>query len=122
MAQTLYNLSCFLIGGDRYFKVEIDPAKEVANLKSAIKAQKPLALKDIEADQLTLYKIDVDATDQNTYITIVQDISQDLSNTEKATELNDAHDLSEVFETMHLPKRRIHILVICARTYPVASA
>ena len=40
----------------------------------------------------------------------MQDISQDLSNTDKATELR---ELSEVFEAKHPPKKRIQILVEC---------
>ena len=68
---------------------------------------------DIYIVKLTLYKIDVDATNKNTYIPIVQDISQDLSNIQKATELNPVDELSEVFQTVHPPKKRIHILVTC---------
>ena len=59
MVTTLYNLSCFLIGSDTIFKVEIDPAKEVGNLKNAIKQQKPVALKDIDADHLMLDRVTI---------------------------------------------------------------
>jgi len=60
MAQTLYNLSCFLIGGDTVFKVKIDPTDEVANLKNAIKEQNKVRLRGVEADYLILYMAEVD--------------------------------------------------------------
>jgi len=60
MAQTLYNLSCFLIGGDTIFKVKIDPTNKVANLKNAIKEQNKVHLQDIDAIDLTLYMAEID--------------------------------------------------------------
>jgi len=124
MAQTLYSLTCFLIGSDGTFQVKIDRTELVGNLKDAIKEKKPVALKDVDADQLTLYKINVDvnATDKNTYILAVQDISQDLSNSQKATELNPVDELSEVFETGPPPKKKIHILVTCPAGESIKAA
>jgi len=59
MAQTFYNLSCFLIGGDTIFKVKIDPTDEVANLKNAIKEQNKVRLQDVDAIDLTLYMAEI---------------------------------------------------------------
>jgi len=95
MAQ--YNLTCFLIGGDRTFQVEIDRAKFVGNLKSAIKEQKPVALKDVDADQLTLYKGNIKnsiATKRPERMKELGRLSQNLS---ECTLLDDLEVLSDIF-------------------------
>jgi len=81
-------------------------------LKKDIKKRAEPRLAAFAADQLTLYKIDVDPTDKDTYIPIVQDISQDLSNTDKATKLKAVDELSKVFGMTHPSKKRVHILVV----------
>jgi len=52
---------CFLIGESNIFKVKIDPTDDVADLTQKIKGQKQ-ALKEIDADHLTLYLVTVDAS------------------------------------------------------------
>jgi len=107
----LYTIWCILVGETTPFSVKIDQTASVYKLQDHIKKREELTL---DASELTLYKIDVDATDKNTYIPIVQDISQDLSNinTDKATELDVVQELSDVFGMTHPSKERIHILVV----------
>jgi len=108
----LYTIWCIIVGETTPFLVEIDETESVDQLKKDIKQTAEPRFAAFAAVQLTLYKIDVDPTDENTYIPIVQDISQDLSNTDKATELDAVDELSEDFGTTHPSKERIHILVV----------
>jgi len=109
----MYTIWCIVVGETIPFSVEVHQTETVDELKDHIKKETKPTFDAFDADQLTLYKIDVDATDKNTYIKIVQDISQDLSDTEKATKLDALDELSEVFGTMGPPKKSIHILVEC---------
>jgi len=106
----MYKIWCIIIDERTPFSVKIDQTESVDDLKKCIKTEKKPILDAFAADQLTLYKIHVETT-KTTYTTIVQDISQDLNNPEKATQLDALDELSEVFGTMGPPKEGIHILV-----------
>jgi len=106
----MYKIWCIIIGETTPFSVKIDQTESVDDLKKSVKKEKVDILDAFAADQLTLYKIHVD-TIKTTYTTVVQDISQDLSNTQKVTQLDPMDELSEVFGTMGPPKEKIHILV-----------
>ena len=106
----MYKIWCIIVGEMTPFPVKIDQTESVGDLKKCIKQEKEKMLAAYDPDQLTLYKILVKTT-KTTYTTIVQDISQDLSDRQKATKLDPMDELSEVFGAMGPPKERVHILV-----------
>jgi len=57
-----YPIWCFLIGESSLFKVKIDPTDDVADLKQKIKEEKKQALKDTDANHLTLRRVTIDAS------------------------------------------------------------
>jgi Crinkler effector protein N-terminal domain len=87
----------------------------VHELKKAIKDEIKIGLDALAASALTLYKINVNASDddddEQKYINEVQSISQDLSNREKAEKLNPIFNLSKYFKESDLPEETIHVLV-----------
>jgi hypothetical protein len=50
---------CFIIGRDKTFSLTIGLAKTVGDLKYKIKSKKPANLKDIDAGDLVLYRVEV---------------------------------------------------------------
>jgi hypothetical protein len=58
---TLLKLNCWVLGEEstRIFSVEIDPDKNVGELKRAIKQKKKLALDPISADSLDVYNVSI---------------------------------------------------------------
>jgi len=106
----MYKIWCIIIGETTPFSVKVDQTESVHDLKKGVKTEKAPLLNAFAPDQLTLYKIHVDTT-KTTYTTVVQDISQDLSNTQKVKRLDPMDELSDVFGTMGPPKEKIHILV-----------
>ena len=113
MAQTLYSLTCFLIGSDGTFQVKIDRTELVGNLKDAIKEKKPVALKDVDADQLTLYKGNIKnsiATNKPKRMKELERLSQNLS---ECTFLNDEEvELSEIFGNNEGQQQRLKPYVL----------
>ena len=99
---------CVIIGQNHAFPVDIDNGYTVGHLKNKIKAMKTQALASIEADVLTLYRIDVDGTDEDEYIKDVNALAQNLSRLRKLSALQ---LLTDVFGASAPPPQRIHVLV-----------
>ena len=95
MTQEPLNLSCFLIGDDNTFVVEIDASKQVGNLVNEIKKARG-RLNDVEPTSITLYMAEIDnSLDWANFIDELQRRSQDLVNCIK---LSDAErSLSVIF-------------------------
>ena len=113
MAQTLYNLTCFLIGDKTIFKVEIDSAKEVGNLKNAIKQQKQAALKDVDADKLTLDRVTINRSlEPEARIHELQRLS---NNSSECTPLgDDMRELSDIFDKTP-PAGQVYLILVRIR-------
>jgi hypothetical protein len=80
----MYTLGCFIIGGSPTpFSITIDETQSVDRLKDAIKMKKDPELNAFPADALTLYKVDIDASDDEKLIESVETISRDLTKAEK---------------------------------------
>ena len=108
MAQTLYKLSCFLIGGDTTFKVKIDSTGEVSDLKNQIKEKKQ-ALKDIDADHLTLHRVTIDTSlRQGALISKLKTLSENLP---ECMPLNDDVELLSNISGETSAGKRYYILV-----------
>ena len=112
MAQTLYSLSCFLIGGDTIFKVKGDPAEEVADLKHAIKVEKPMALKDVDADHLTLYMAEIDTLLHPTTVMRINELKRKSLNVLECKKLEIEEPLSTYFGENSQSKRKYTIVKI----------
>jgi len=105
MAQTLYKLSCFLIGGDTIFKVKMDSTDEVSDLKYEIKEKKQ-ALKEIDADHLTLHLVTIDASfGQGALINELKTLFENLSECRPLHD--DTEALSNIFGEIPAGKRYI---------------
>lgn len=77
-------------------------------MKKKIKREKPHELAGIDANELTLYQINVDVSDEEKYIEEVKTLAQKLNTLNK---LNMAKPLGEVFSPSGPRENRIHILV-----------
>jgi Crinkler effector protein N-terminal domain len=107
----MYPLWCIVIGESTPFPVAIGETQSVGELKDAIKKKKPAYLKDIDADGLTLYQVNIDAsTDENT-TKEVENISPNLDTSKKATKLRPMDLLSTCTWELDPTKQTIHILV-----------
>jgi Crinkler effector protein N-terminal domain len=89
-----YTLLCILIGGTTPFPVTINETQSVGELK-AIKKKKEPELDAFAADALTLYKVDIDGSDNEKCIKEVQDIPQELGHLTKAEKLHPPRMLSK---------------------------
>ena len=107
MLQTLF---CIVLGETTAFPVDIDENMTVGHLKDAIKEKTKPGLDRFAAHALTLYKVNIDMSDKAKFTKEIQDISQDLSKTEKEL-FNPSEELSNVFGETGPPKGKIHILV-----------
>jgi len=60
-----YRLFCLIPSSKNYFSVKINKTDTVDELKEKIKEKKPVVLEALDADALTLYRIDVKIHDTN---------------------------------------------------------
>lgn len=92
------------MGDSTPFSVDIDPSKTVDQLKKAIETEKTKVLGDVDADELTLWRVFIPLVPLNKRKPII------LHEIDSATELDPTDDLSDVFEGKP-PKKIIHIIV-----------
>ena len=96
-------LLCIIPGASgKFFSTIIDEKQIVDELKDAIRAKKFRTLTDIDADSLTLYKIDVNALDEDQYTEGVNRLAQNLSTLHK---LNPVFSMGKVFPSGPLDER-----------------
>ncbi|PVF93456.1 hypothetical protein CPB86DRAFT_110426 [Serendipita vermifera] len=102
-----YKFFCFISGRKQPFPVEIAKTKQVGDLKTKIRDTKPNALAGIDADELTLYRIDVTESDPRNRI------KEAITKIENLM-LDDALDPLEVLSKLYPsgpPTETIHIAV-----------
>jgi Crinkler effector protein N-terminal domain len=114
-------IGCFVIGGITPFSVTIDETQSVDELKGAIKKKKEPELDAFAADRLTLYKVDIDGSDDDKCIEKVQVISQKLGDPNEAEKLHSLSRLSKYFRELSPTEGRIQILVQLPRGGAVAE-
>jgi hypothetical protein len=105
-----YDLWCFVVGRDDVFSVTVDETRTVGHLKKHIYIQAEMHpdLDSFGPHDLTLYQIQVDASDdERTYIKELKKLSQTLN---ELKALFVWLELSEVF-VGGPPEQKIHILV-----------
>jgi len=71
-----YTLNCLVLGAEDTFPVKIMEAQSVGELKDEIKKKKPNDFNGVDADRLTLYKINVDLSNPVEYENIMREVSQ----------------------------------------------
>jgi hypothetical protein len=77
----MLNLNCCVIGDDlsRIFYVEVDAAKRVNTIKSAIKKAKPTKFQHLEEDDLEIWMVSIPIDDDFSMISEVPEGSQELT-------------------------------------------
>ena len=103
---TRLKLNCWVLGEDstRIFPVEIDPGKNVGDLKTAIKEEKKPAFDHITADSLEVWNVSI-PIDENTN---VEAQVKDLKVLE-AKSLLPVEPLSDIFR--NVVEKSLHVIV-----------
>jgi hypothetical protein len=106
MTEDRLNLFCLVDGEPQsnVFSVKPSPADTVDDLKKLIKTEKTNQFSDVDADQLTLWRVSISVVPANKHKPIV------LNEVESPTELEPTDDVSDVFDEPP-PKKTIHIIV-----------
>ncbi|KAF9943784.1 hypothetical protein BGZ72_003406, partial [Mortierella alpina] len=106
MDNNILTLFCLVDGEStsNAFSIEIDSAKTVDGLKDAIKTKKTNAFSDVDADQLTLWRVSIPYNAANKHQPVL------LSAIDFPTELDPTDDISDVF-SQQPPRKTIHIVV-----------
>ena len=101
-----YTVTCAISGDKDIFSVKINSDELVSELKHKIKLESP-ELGGLAANTLSLYRIDVDASNKQRAIHEVKTIAQNLRITDR---LNPVSKLNMVFPS-GIPGGKVHILV-----------
>ena len=104
MTDNLLTLFCLVDGDKTSFEIDIDPTKTVARLKDLIKEKKSNDLSDVDADQLTLWKVSIPVAPKSERKKI------SLADVPSKEELDETDDISDVFKEKP-PKKTIHVIV-----------
>jgi Crinkler effector protein N-terminal domain len=104
----LYRLLCIVIGETNPIVVDINDDQLVAHLKDAIKKKKEHVLGAFDANDLTLYQVNIDASNEQNYI---QEVKRESENLSKLRKLNPVFELRDYFDSSGPLHRVIHILV-----------
>jgi hypothetical protein len=93
----LYDIWCFLVGGDSTFRVIVDSAQIVHDLKKEIKAKNPKTFEDFDADHLTLYRAELDEAIDEQKQKRIDELKRLSHNLKECRELDAEQELSEIF-------------------------
>ncbi|KAG0348134.1 proteasome regulatory particle base subunit [Podila humilis] len=108
MTSNTLTLFCLVDGEatSNAFSVKIPPSDTIDDLKKLIKAEKPVDFEHIDANNLTLSRVSIPITKNDSEVPILfNNIAQ-----EKKEKLHPADDLSDIFDEKP-PKKTIHIIV-----------
>ncbi|KAG0308800.1 hypothetical protein BGZ99_001057 [Dissophora globulifera] len=100
------------------FSVSLDSASSVADLRDLIKAKKPVAFADIDADELSLWRVSIPVTVANsrTPVALVTNLALDLDNHTQYLYVSIKHTplptdrVSDIFSKPP-EKNAVHVLV-----------
>ena len=104
-------LGCFVIGEDKAFIIGTDKIKTISQLRDTIKAYKENVFKTFDANQLTLWKVDIPFDCENDKLKMLDNafgtinIEKDL----KGEKMLPGDEISKYLK--NLPTSSIHILV-----------
>ena len=104
----MYTILCLIEGEENPFTVDIDGDRLVHHLKGLIKKEKPVALADVDSNNLNLYHVNLefDESDKEEHITRANEVLQGLT---KHKPLHPWRSLSEI--EGGFPNGVLHILV-----------
>jgi len=99
-------LGCFVVGEDKAFIIETDSIKTISQLRDTIKAYKENVFKTFDANQLTLWKVDIPEIKK-------REINADTNIAQKfgAVELKEDFDTIEEHFGTNPTAKYIHIIV-----------
>ena len=105
-------LGCFVVGEDKAFIIETDRIKTISQLRDTIKAYKENVFKTFDANQVTLWKVDIPIMKK-------REINTDTNIAQKfgAVELKEDFDTIEEHFGTNPTAKHIHVIV-----YPPPSA
>jgi Crinkler effector protein N-terminal domain len=107
----LDTLFCIVSDGTTPFPVAIDETQSVGELKKAIKKETKPGLDAFAPHELTLYKINVDISNDDTWDKTIHDISRGDYKFSEKKKLNPTFKVSEYPGGTGFPEKTIHILV-----------
>ena len=108
-----FTFNCAIIGTNTAFSVKLNKTQLVAELKERIKTAKFKVLASVEADRLTLYKVNLDVSTAETNSKVLQAIEQNSVYCVREELQVQLSELSSTFKETDLPKTAIHVLVKC---------
>jgi len=85
-------------GDSSPFSVEVDETHIVYDLKKRIKTEMAPTLDTVDADALTLYKINIDISDDEVYTTVMNEISRGIYGFDDKRKLIPSRKVSKLFE------------------------
>ncbi len=99
-------LGCFVVGEDKAFIIETDSIKTISQLRDTIKAYKENVFKTFDANQITLWKVDIPVMKK-------QEINTDTNIAQKfgAVELKEDFDTIEEHFGTNPTAKHIHVIV-----------
>jgi len=102
-------IACFVPGNLSIFPVDIDEQRWVADLKKGIRNEKPNRFNNVDADELTLYRVEVDKhCDEQKRIDELERLFRNLNG---RTKLDLEQVLSELFGESPPEGKKYYILV-----------
>ncbi|UIZ20494.1 hypothetical protein KXD40_001449 [Peronospora effusa] len=122
----MVKLLCMIVGvNGSAFPVDIDASQVVGDLKKDIKAEKAIAFKNVDADQLSLFATKKDGAWLSSATEDVKQLKEGMMTplleelTEKDQELQGEDSIADIFlENVSTPKaKEIHVLVVGAGDY-----
>jgi hypothetical protein len=103
----MYTIFCLLEGRGGPFPVDINETQTVAHLKDAIKTKKSVALADVDADDLTLYHVNLKYVNSDEQARITQ-VKEALKGSEP---LGPLRKLSNIKDGFPEDEDLVHIIV-----------
>ncbi|KAF8911816.1 hypothetical protein BGZ58_005827, partial [Dissophora ornata] len=104
MTDKLLSLFCLVDGESTGFPVKISPNNTIGELKDLIKDKKSNDFSDVDADQLTLWKVSIPVAPK------IERKEISLADITSKEELDETDDIADVFPEAP-PKKTIHIIV-----------
>jgi len=102
-------IACFVPGNLSIFAVDIDEQRWVADLKEGIRNKKPNKFNNVDADELTLYRVEVDTPcDEQKRIDELEQLSRNLNG---RTKLDSEQVLSGLFGESPPQGKKYYVLV-----------
>src|SRR5258708_32962766 len=98
------DIFCFVDGDDATFPVTFNAAQTVGRLKEAIRTAKSPKLDDIAADELKLYRIEIEIEKARYKKTRIDELNRLFQNLDVDTALDEEQQLSESYEDAPLGK------------------